>query len=117
MLWAPASPMGHKQAIGASATASNLGLAIDRSPFQNGERFGSGRVSQTPVRTAIHRLKVRGQAWWDAGSFWPTVSGGRAFNGTVKFAESRLGKSRVGRVKGRDEDASRPDLRRPSLPR
>jgi hypothetical protein len=37
--------------------------------------------------------------------------------GTVKLAESRLGKSRVGRVKGRDEDASRPDLRRPSLPR
>jgi hypothetical protein len=37
--------------------------------------------------------------------------------GTVKLAESRLGKSRVGRVKGRDEDASRPDLRPPSLPR
>ena len=37
--------------------------------------------------------------------------------GTVKLAESRLGKSRDGRVKGRDEDASRPDLRRPSLPR
>ena len=37
--------------------------------------------------------------------------------GTVKLAENRLGKSRVGRVNGRDEDASRPDLRRPSLPR
>jgi NAD(P)-dependent dehydrogenase (short-subunit alcohol dehydrogenase family) len=37
--------------------------------------------------------------------------------GTVKLAESRLGKSRVGRVEGRDEDTSRPDLRRPSLPR
>jgi hypothetical protein len=37
--------------------------------------------------------------------------------GTVKLAESRLGRSRVGRVKGRDEDASRLDLRRPSLPR
>src|ERR1700730_6316857 len=37
--------------------------------------------------------------------------------GTVKLAESRLGRSRVGRVNGRDEDASRPDLRRPSLPR
>jgi hypothetical protein len=36
---------------------------------------------------------------------------------TVKLAESRLGKSRDGRVKGRDEDASRPDLCRPSLPR
>jgi hypothetical protein len=31
--------------------------------------------------------------------------------------QSGLGKSRVGRVNGRDEDASRPDLRRPSLPR
>jgi aromatic ring-cleaving dioxygenase len=40
-----------------------------------------------------------------------------SYDGTVKLAESRLGKSRVGRVKGRDEDASRPDLRRPSLPR
>jgi IS5 family transposase len=37
--------------------------------------------------------------------------------GIVKLAESRLGRSRVGRVKGRDEDASRLDLRRPSLPR
>jgi len=36
--------------------------------------------------------------------------------GTVKLAESRLGRSRVGRVNGRDDDASRPDLRRPSLP-
>ena len=35
----------------------------------------------------------------------------------VKLAESRLGWSRVGRLNGRDEDASRPDLRRPSLPR
>src|SRR5271166_3801536 len=34
-----------------------------------------------------------------------------AQNGTVKLAESRLGRSRVGRVNGRDEDASRPDLR------
>src|ERR1700747_974297 len=40
-----------------------------------------------------------------------------SYDGTVKLAESRLGKSRVGRVKGRDEDASRPDLHRPSLPR
>src|ERR1700737_3595057 len=38
-------------------------------------------------------------------------------DGTVKLAESRLGRSRVARVNGRDEDASRPDLRRPSLPR
>ena len=37
-------------------------------------------------------------------------------NGIVKLAESGLGRSRVGRVNGRDEDASRPDLRRPSLP-
>jgi hypothetical protein len=37
--------------------------------------------------------------------------------GIVKLAESRLGRSRVGRVNGRDEDASRLDLRRPSLPR
>jgi hypothetical protein len=37
--------------------------------------------------------------------------------GTVKLAESRLGWSRVGRVNGRDDDASRPDLRRPSLSR
>ena len=36
--------------------------------------------------------------------------------GTVKLAESRLGRSRVGQVNGRDEDPSRPDLRRPSLP-
>ena len=38
-------------------------------------------------------------------------------DGTVKLAESGLGRSRVGRVNGRDEDASRLDLRRPSLPR
>ena len=37
--------------------------------------------------------------------------------GIVKLAESRLGRSGDGRVNGRDEDASRPDLRRPSLPR
>jgi ABC-type multidrug transport system ATPase subunit len=36
--------------------------------------------------------------------------------GTVKLSESKLGRSRVGRVNGRDEDASRLDLRRPSLP-
>jgi hypothetical protein len=36
--------------------------------------------------------------------------------GTVKLAESKLGGDRVGRVNGPDEDASRPDLRRPSLP-
>jgi uncharacterized membrane protein YccC len=40
-----------------------------------------------------------------------------ALDGTVKLAESRLGRSRVGRVNGLDDDASRPDLRRPSLPR
>jgi hypothetical protein len=39
------------------------------------------------------------------------------YDGTVKLAESGLGRSRVGRVNGRDDDASRPDLRRPSLPR
>jgi hypothetical protein len=33
-----------------------------------------------------------------------------SWSGTVKLAESWLGRSRVGRVKGRDEDASRPDL-------
>jgi hypothetical protein len=38
-------------------------------------------------------------------------------DGIVKLAESGLGRSRVGRVNGRDEDASRLDLRRPSLPR
>jgi hypothetical protein len=37
--------------------------------------------------------------------------------GTVKLAESRLGRSRARQVNGRDEDASRPDLCRPSLPR
>jgi len=37
--------------------------------------------------------------------------------GTVKLAENRLGRGRVGRVDGRDDEASRPDLRRPSLPR
>jgi hypothetical protein len=41
----------------------------------------------------------------------------RLLKGIVKLAESRLGRSRVGRVKGRDEDASRLDLRQPSLPR
>jgi hypothetical protein len=38
-------------------------------------------------------------------------------DGTVKLAKSKFGRSWVGRVNGRDEDASRPDLRRPSLPR
>ena len=38
-------------------------------------------------------------------------------SGTVKLAKSKFGRSWVGRVNGRDEDASRPDLRRPSLPR
>ena len=33
------------------------------------------------------------------------------------WPKARLGRSRVGRVNGRDEDASRLDLRRPSLPR
>ena len=40
-----------------------------------------------------------------------------SFNGTVKLAESRLGQSRVGRLNGRDDNGSRPDLRRLSLPR
>ena len=40
-----------------------------------------------------------------------------AGDGIVKLAESGLGRSRVGRVNGRNEDASsRLDLRRPSLP-
>src|SRR5271156_5240840 len=38
--------------------------------------------------------------------------------GTVKLAESKLGRSRVGRVNGwDDDDGSRPDLRWLSLPR
>jgi hypothetical protein len=37
-------------------------------------------------------------------------------DGTVKLAESRLGRRRVGRVNGRDDDASRSDLRQASLP-
>src|SRR5207248_10093057 len=38
--------------------------------------------------------------------------------GTVKLAESKLGRSRVARVNGRDDDdGSRPDLCRLSLPR
>src|SRR5277367_4750870 len=37
--------------------------------------------------------------------------------GTVKLAESKLGRSRVARVNGRDDDdGSRPDLRWLSLP-
>src|SRR5437763_11090585 len=38
-------------------------------------------------------------------------------NGTVKLAGSGAWWSRVGRVNGRDDDASRSDLHRPSLPR
>jgi len=38
-------------------------------------------------------------------------------DGTVKLAESGLGRSRGGRLNGRDDDRSRPDLRRLSLPR
>ena len=52
-----------------------------------------------------------------AASAFPWPQHRAAAIGTVKLAESRLGRSRVGRVNGRDEDASRPDLRRPSLPR
>jgi hypothetical protein len=37
-------------------------------------------------------------------------------NGTVKLAESRLGRSRADRVDARDDNSSRPNLRRPSLP-
>ena len=37
--------------------------------------------------------------------------------GAVKLAESRLGRDRVGRLNGRDDNGSRPDLRRLSLPR
>jgi hypothetical protein len=37
-------------------------------------------------------------------------------HGTVKLAESRLGRSQVSRVDEWDDDASRPDLCRPSLP-
>src|SRR5271155_4381980 len=41
-----------------------------------------------------------------------------AGKGTVKLAESKLGRSRVGRVNGwDDDDGSRPDLRWLSLPR
>jgi acyl-CoA synthetase (AMP-forming)/AMP-acid ligase II len=36
--------------------------------------------------------------------------------GTVKLAASRLGGSRASRVNGRDDDASRPNLRRLSIP-
>ena len=46
----------------------------------------------------------------------PALLRATALAGTVKLVESRLGRSRVGRVNGRDEDASRPDLRWPSLP-
>jgi hypothetical protein len=36
--------------------------------------------------------------------------------GTVKLAESRLGRSRADRLDARDDNSSRPNLRRPSLP-
>ena len=65
-------------------------------------------------------LLLRGRRWSRAKpASAPSANGAGTGTviGTVKLAESRLGKSRVGRVKGRDEDASRPDLRRPSLPR
>jgi DNA-binding response OmpR family regulator/class 3 adenylate cyclase len=39
-----------------------------------------------------------------------------ALVGTVKLAESRLGGSRTGRVNGRDDDGSRPNLRWLSIP-
>ena len=58
-------------------------------------------------------MEVAGQEEFDV----IVVGAGNAATGTVKLAESKLGGDRVGRVNGRDEDASRPDLRRPSLPR
>jgi hypothetical protein len=41
----------------------------------------------------------------------------RAQPEALKLVDSRVGGSRVGRVNAADDDASRPDLRRPSLPR
>src|SRR4051812_9624218 len=49
-----------------------------------------------------------------SGSIRARISAG----GTVKLAESKLGRSRVAGVNGRDDDdGSRPDLRWLSLPR
>src|SRR5436305_12995088 len=46
------------------------------------------------------------------------VSSSMPWAGTVQLAESELGRSRVARVNGRDDDdGSRPDLCRLSLPR
>ncbi len=77
--------------------------------------------SKTPITHAVpDRRTMEG--------FLAAITGGRAddalskaqdvmYDGTVKLGESGLGRSWVGRVNARDEDAPRPDLRWPSLPR
>jgi hypothetical protein len=69
------------------------------------------------VTTDAHAVVILDGASWHRSQGLVVPGNITLLQGTVKLAESRLGKSRVGRVKGRDEDASRPDLRRPSLPR
>src|SRR5271165_1995904 len=79
----------------------------------------SGNAMMPPDDTALPAILPETPAAGSAKFSEPVPAGAAAedVRGTVKLAESRLGRSRVGRVNGRDEDASRPDLRRPSLPR
>src|SRR5438477_11347793 len=63
-----------------------------------------------PAAAFAYRPAIRSKRMTGLGASRPV--------GTVKLAESKLGRSRVARVNGRDDDdGSRPDLCRLSLPR
>src|SRR5258707_9766660 len=83
------------------------------SPSANPAYSAGSRRASIQVRIAKWRLGGNGRL-----PLSPKFSAYFAFaasTGTVKLAESRLGRRRVGRVNGQDDDASRSDLRRPSL--
>src|ERR1700760_4574105 len=70
---------------------------------------GFGPVSSPPRLARTEQVsRIR--------SGWPrSMLPSRTWTGTVKLAESGLGESRVGRVNERDDDGSRPNLRRLSI--
>jgi len=91
---------------------------------------GSPATSEQPLpaKALIDFLAApsahRSTSKWDGAGYAARLPAGEANNQAWalydwhrQVGREQAGRSRVGRVNGRDEDASRPDLRRPSLPR
>jgi hypothetical protein len=104
------------RAAGQRGAGARRGAA--REPREPARRIGGNRACVGALQQRLRGKKDSLSQDADDGNKCGFSSASRrAPAGIVKLAESGLGRSQVGRVNGRDEDASRLDLRRPSLPR